>query len=52
MFDEREDITKIERQQAIEEYQERIEFYERYNYRSIIKEEYNELSRLKDGGEP
>jgi len=52
MFDEREDITKTERQQAIEESQERIEFCERHNYGSIIEEEYDELSRLKDGGEP
>ena len=52
MFDEREDIIKTEREQAIEECQERIEFCERHNYGSITEEEYDELSRLKDGREP
>ena len=51
MFDEREGIIKTEREQAIEECQERIEFYERHGYELIIDDEYAELSRLKDGGE-
>jgi hypothetical protein len=41
-----------DRQRAIAECEERIEWYEQHNYGSIIDDEYAKLKRLKEGGEP
>ena len=49
IFDQREDITKTEREQEIEECKERINWYESHDWKKAAESEYDRLRELKEG---
>ena len=51
MFDEREDITKTEREQEIEDCEDRIDWYEQHDWEQAAEREYSRLKELKEGGD-
>jgi hypothetical protein len=51
MFDQREDITKTEREQEIEDCEDRIDWYEKHDWEKAAESEYDRLKSLKEGGE-